>query len=275
MSAKVDKIQNFIPSGPLNNLWGKQSGMGLKQWQVKTKHMELKLYDTAECALRGMTDRLLCRLGLTGKPFHLALSGASTARRMFDLWVREYREKMDWERLRFYWVDERCVAPCDEESNFRYAGELLFRPLGIPLPHIHRIHGECPPETEAERYAEMVEREVPASSGLPCFDGVILGIGEDGHTASLFPDALELLTDRHCYVVSRHPQTGQKRITMTGPLILNAKTILIPVIGREKTTILQRVLHAVRCENYDLPAAYIIAHAPETVVFTDARIRIE
>ncbi|MDE6451405.1 MAG: 6-phosphogluconolactonase [Odoribacter sp.] len=237
--------------------------------------MELELYDTAEHALRGMTDRLVHELNLSGKPFHLALSGAGTARRMYDLWVREYREKINWEQLYFYWVDERCVDPQDEESNFRYANELLFCFSGIPLSHIHRIHGECFPETEAERYAELVKRSVPVYAGLPSFDGVILGIGEDGHTASLFPDAMNLLTDERCYVVSQHPLSGQKRITMTGPLILNSKMILIPVIGRKKNKILQQILNSIQDEKYHLPAAYIIAHAPQAVVFTDSQVRMK
>ncbi|MDE5612521.1 MAG: 6-phosphogluconolactonase [Odoribacter sp.] len=234
--------------------------------------MKLEVYDSAENALRGMTEQLVHLLRRHDGLFHLALSGAGTARRMYDLWVREYRKKMNWEQLRFYWVDERCVKPQDEESNFKYADELLFRPLNIPVSHVHRIGGERVPEMEAERYAELVERCVAGRSGMPCFDCVILGIGEDGHTASIFPDALELLTDRRCYAVARHPSSGQQRITMTGTLILNSKTILIPVIGQGKTDILRKVVDASGDEKTTYPATYIISHAPETIIFTDSPI---
>ena len=236
--------------------------------------MRLEVYDSAENALRGMTERLVHLLRRHDGLFHLALSGAGTARRMYDLWVREYREAIPWERLWFYWVDERCVEPQDEESNFKYADELLFRPLGIPVSHVHRIGGERVPETEAERYAELVARSVAGRSRMPCFDCVILGVGEDGHTASIFPDALELLTDKRSYAVARHPLSGQKRITMTGTLILNSKTILIPVIGRGKTDILQKIVNASGDKKTAYPAAYIISHAPEAVIFTDSPIGV-
>lgn len=234
--------------------------------------MKLKVYSSQEDALRGVTEQLINRMQLHRDPFHLALSGASTAQKMYHLWVKEYQDKINWERLRFYWVDERCVDPMDEESNFKYADELLFRPLNIPLAHIHRIHGEREPEVEAEHYSEMIKWELPGYSCLPRFDCIVLGIGEDGHTASIFPKDQELLSDERCYAVTSHPQTGQKRITMTGTLILNSKMILIPVIGEDKTSILQKVIHAAEPT---LPAAYILSHASEAVVFTDSQISIE
>lgn len=219
--------------------------------------MRLKVLGSAEDALRAMTEQLIEKMNMRGiSPFHLALSGAGTAQQMFGLWIREYREKIKWEQLRFYWVDERCVSPDDEESNFKHADELLFRPLDIPHAHVHRIHGEREPEVEAEHYSELVKWELPGYASCPRFDAIILGIGEDGHTASIFPSTPELLTAKCCYKVSQHPESGQKRITMTGSLILNAKLLLIPVLGNAKTSILQRVINAE--ENSVLPAAYII-----------------
>ena len=194
--------------------------------------MRLKVLGSAEDALRAMTEQLIEKMNMRGiSPFHLALSGAGTAQQMFGLWIREYREKIKWEQLRFYWVDERCVSPDDEESNFKHADELLFRPLDIPHAHVHRIHGEREPEVEAEHYSELVKWELPGYASCPRFDAIILGIGEDGHTASIFPSTPELLTAKCCYKVSQHPESGQKRITMTGSLILNAKLLLIPVLG--------------------------------------------
>ena len=120
--------------------------------------MRLKVLGSAEDALRAMTEQLIEKMNMRGiSPFHLALSGAGTAQQMFGLWIREYREKIKWEQLRFYWVDERCVSPDDEESNFKHADELLFRPLDIPHAHVHRIHGEREPEVEAEHYSELVK----------------------------------------------------------------------------------------------------------------------
>ena len=205
--------------------------------------MRLKVLGSAEDALRAMTEQLIEKMNMRGiSPFHLALSGAGTAQQMFGLWIREYREKIKWEQLRFYWVDERCVSP-DE------------------------------PEVEAEHYSELVKWELPGYASCPRFDAIILGIGEDGHTASIFPSTPELLTAKCCYKVSQHPESGQKRITMTGSLILNAKLLLIPVLGNAKTSILQRVINAE--ENSVLPAAYIINHAPEAMIFTDLQVSLE
>lgn len=237
--------------------------------------MKLKVYNSEEDALRGMTAQLIHLMKQRREPFHLALSGAGTAQKMYRLWVEEYRETINWEQLRFYWVDERCVDPQDEESNFKHADELLFRPLDIPLLHVHRIHGEREPEIEAEHYSEMVKWELPGYSCLPRFNCVILGIGDDGHTASLFPGNPHFLTDEHCYVVTQHPETGQRRISMTGSLILNSKAILIPVLGQEKTAILQKVMNAGKEAQELLPAAYIISHATEANIFTDSKVSIE
>lgn len=192
---------------------------------------------------------------------------------MFRLWVEEFRDRLDWEQLRFYWVDERCVEPTDDESNYKHADELLFQPLRIPPEHVHRIHGEREPEVEAEHYSEMVKWELPGYACLPKFNCVILGIGEDGHTASIFPAQPELLADNRCYVVAEHPETGQKRITMTGELILNSKLILVPVLGQGKTSILQKVINTVGTPTS--PAAHILANARQAVVFTDLPVSVE
>lgn len=235
--------------------------------------MKLEVYHSQEDALRGMTECLIEKMQQHKAPFHLALSGATTAQKMYRLWAGEYRERINWEQLRFYWVDERCVEPTDDESNYMHADELLFTPLNIPRGHIHRIHGERDPQVEAEHYSEAVKWELPGYACLPKFNCVILGIGEDGHTASIFPDQLDLLTDKRCYSVAEHPQSGQKRITMTGQLILNSKMILVPVLGESKASILRRVVNA--DEIMDLPAAYIISKAREAIIYTDLQVSIE
>lgn len=235
--------------------------------------MKLKVFTLADEALRDLTNLLIEKMRQRRDPFHIALSGAGTAQKMYELWVKEYREKLNWEQLRFYWVDERCVGPEDEESNFKHADELLFRPLEIPAAHIHRIHGEREPQVEADHYSELVKWELPGYACLPRFDCVILGIGGDGHTASLFPGNPELLTDKRCYVVSQHPGNGQKRISMTGKLILNSKMIFIPVLGHDKTAILQKVINASKSEV--LPAAYIVSNATDVTIFTDSKISLE
>lgn len=233
--------------------------------------MKLEVFNSSDDTLRAVTDRLIDAMDKMGvKPFHIALSGGETAQLLFKIWEQEYREKLDWNLLRFYWVDERCVAPDNAQSNYKYAEELLFNPLNIPLDHIHRIFGEQEPEPEANRYSEQVKWELPGYSSLPRFDCIILGIGGDGHTASIFSNSLNLLTDQRCYAVSEHPVTGQKRITMTGSLILNSKLIFVPVVGFTKTDILRKVLSGSGEEI--IPATYILNKAKDATIFTNCKI---
>lgn len=231
--------------------------------------MLIENYKDNKDALRALTDRLMTYMSCKcdTKPFNLALSGGETAKQMFSVWVEEYKDKIRWDDLRFFWVDERCVPPTDEESNYGHAHELLFKPLHIPEEHVHRIHGEMEPGTEAMRYSRIVKENLPRHGQFPYFDCIILGIGGDAHTASIFPDTLPLLTDSRNYAVSQHPTTGQFRVTMTGPLILNGSPLLVPVLGKGKAGVIEELKQGYSATNAT-PAAYILSHAVDSVVYT-------
>lgn len=230
--------------------------------------MIIENYKDNKEAFHALTSQLMGYMGQkSGQPFNLALSGGETAKQMFSLWVEEYRDKLDWNALRFFWVDERCVSPTDDESNFGQANKLLFAPLHIPRANIHRIHGEVEPGTEAMRYSIRVKEFLPRHGRWPYFDCIILGIGGDSHTASIFPDTLPLLTDTRNYAVSQHLQTKQYRITMTGPLILNGSPLLVPVLGAGKASVIEELKKGYSATNAS-PAAYILSHAVEAVVYT-------
>ena len=235
--------------------------------------MEVYYSKSAKDALREMTCKLIevMRAESDNIPFNLALSGGNTARQLFALWQEEYRLLIDWNRIRFYWVDERCVSPEHEDSNFKQAYENLFGPLGIPQTRIYRIRGEEDSSKEANRYSELIDQQLPKKNDLPHFDAIILGIGTDGHTASIFSSCHFLLNDIQIYAVSKHPDTGQLRITLTGPVILNDTPLLIPVIGEDKRKILERLLEA-RTATEDFPAACIVYRAASAFVFTDITI---
>lgn len=232
--------------------------------------MIIERFETQQKALDALTEELISLMAekKDSAPFNLALSGGGTAQEMFSQWVEKYKEKIHWDALRFFWVDERCVPPTDKESNYGNAYRLLFKPLHIPESHIHRIHGEDEPGTEAMRYSWEVKKFLPRFNQLPTFDAIILGVGADSHTASIFPSALELLSDSRSYTVAQHPVTGQYRITMTGPLILNGAPLLVPLLGIEKAPVVRSL-----AEGYSpahiTPASYILAHAVEAIVFTD------
>lgn len=231
--------------------------------------MKIENYKDNKEALRALTDRLMTYIARKDddKPFNLALSGGETAKQMFALWVDEYKEKIDWNNIRFFWVDERCVPPTDPESNFGHARRLLFDPLHIQEEHIHRIHGEGEPGTEAMRYSRIVKEYLPRHGQFPYFDCIILGIGGDSHTASIFPDNLPLLTDSRNYAVSQHPETGQFRITMTGPIILNGSPLLVPVLGKTKAEAIEELKQGYSATNAT-PAAFVLSHAVDSIVYT-------
>mgnify|MGYP000602953088 CR=1 FL=1 len=198
--------------------------------------------------------------------FYFAFSGGTTPSLMFDIWAHEFKKETPWMRMRIFWVDERCVLPTCPDSNYGHANHLLFKPLCIPADHIHRIKGENEPGTEAMRYSWVVKEFLPLFNQMPTFDCIILGVGEDSHTASIFPTTMELLSDSRNYAVSQQPSTGQYRITMTGPLILNGAPLLVPILGTNKEPVIQRLSKGYSPSN-DTPAAYILSHAVQATIY--------
>lgn len=186
----------------------------------------------------------------------VALSGGSTPKVLFRLWAERYRGRIDWTKIHFFWGDERCVPPDDEESNFKMANGLFLSRVDIPEGNIHRIRGEEEPEAEAKRYAKEITQFVPSRNGLPAFDMILLGMGDDGHTASIFPHQMELLTAEALCAVATHPESGQKRATLTGKVINNAKEVVFLVTGKGKAEKLEEIIEA-KDGSGKYPAAHI------------------
>ena len=123
--------------------------------------------------------------------FHVALSGGSTPKLIFDVLAEEYGDTIDWGKIHFYWGDERCVSPTDEQSNYKMTVDHLFSKVKCVEGNIHRILGEADPTREAMRYSNLLEINLDRISGNPQFDLVILGKGDEGHTASIYPLEME------------------------------------------------------------------------------------
>ena len=233
--------------------------------------MEIKRYKSGNEALVALTETLIGLINAKGTElFHLSISGGDTPKNLFRLWVDQYKEKIDWQRLRFYWVDERCVPPEDPESNYGQAKQLLFDPLNIPPAHIYRMRGEADPEVEAKRYATMLHEQVPEVNGLPRFDCIMLGVGGDMHTASIFPGNLALLTVKEAVTTAMHPVSGQRRVTLTGPVLLNDVPLLVPVIGPTKAPVVNALAKGLD-ENNPTPSAYVVSKATSATVITDVQ----
>lgn len=176
------------------------------------------------------------------RPFYIAFSGGSTPREIFRFLAENYYDKIKWSRVMIFWGDERCVSPSSDESNFRMAYESLIKNISIPGSNIYRIEAEKDPADEAVRYSGMVGNLLPHKNNLPRFDMVMLGMGEDGHTASIFPGHINLFHSEKLFDVSEHPATKQKRITATGRLINNSKEVCFLVTGANKAERVSQVL---------------------------------
>jgi 6-phosphogluconolactonase len=205
--------------------------------------------------LAGEIAGIVNRAALSGRPVTIALSGGSTPKLLFSVLADKYGEKVRWEFVHFFWGDERCVPPHDPESNFGMTSRLLLESINIPHSNVHRVIGEDDPGKEAIRYSEEILKFTAIRHGLPVFDLIILGLGDDGHTASIFPGQLELMTSEKICSVAFHPATGQKRITITGPVINNAETVIFLVSGANKAEVVADIIEKPGTTEY--PAAAI------------------
>ncbi|WP_430967993.1 6-phosphogluconolactonase [Spongiimicrobium sp. 2-473A-2-J] len=174
---------------------------------------------------------------------HVALSGGSTPKVVFDFMAEQFGTVIDWTKVRFYWGDERCVPPDHVESNYKMTMDHLLSKVAVSSTQVFRIKGERDPEEEAKAYGALLDTELPKANGIPQFDLVILGMGDDGHTASIFPHEIGLWhADENCKVAV-HPDSGQRRITINGKIINNAKNVAFLVTGSSKSEKVREIMH--------------------------------
>lgn len=191
---------------------------------------------------------------------HIALSGGSTPKFVFDYWSQRAADTLPWERIHLYWGDERCVAPSDDMSNYKMTYDHLIAHITIPQENIHRVYGENNPQEEAERYAaELPER----------FDLILLGMGDDGHTASIFPHQMDLWYSTNSCVVATHPDTGMERISFTGKVINAAQQIAFLVTGKAKADKVEQILYQLEKSKSLYPAALVQPREGNLLWFLD------
>jgi 6-phosphogluconolactonase len=176
--------------------------------------------------------------------FRVALSGGNTPRAAYELLAQAPRnERLSWSDVFVYFGDERCVPPDDEQSNYRMACNAFLDKVPIPLPNVHRMQGEIDPAEAARDYANVLRTDMGEA---PAFDLVLLGLGPDGHTASLFPGT-DPATDNDALVRAVYAQAQNMwRITITPKVINAARNVAFAVEGSEKTAILAAVLEGPR-----------------------------
>jgi len=198
---------------------------------------------------------------------NIALSGGNTPKFIFQKLVL-LKEKPEWGKIFLFWGDERCVSSDDPESNFGMTKKYLLDHIKIPSENIKRIRGENDPNDEAKRYSEIIRQNLPKINGLPSFEIIILGIGEDGHTASIFPDQMGLLNLDEICAVAAHPVTRQKRITITGHIINNSRKIFFLVAGKNKSLVVADIINE-KGDYLKYPAYYTKPLNGEVVWFLD------
>jgi 6-phosphogluconolactonase len=202
------------------------------------------------------------------RPHCIALSGGRIALKFFTSVVAQAKErKISFGLVHFFWADERCVPPDDAESNFRAAHELLFAPLRINDAQIHRIHGEDSPEIAAQKATMDISHVAPKNSaGQPVLDLIFLGMGEDGHVASLFPGKMEgkMPADIFC-AVNNSPKPPPDRVTISYAAIAAAKNVWVMASGAGKETALRESL----LPDGKTPLAKVIHSRTQTKIFAD------
>lgn len=217
----------------------------------------IHLYKTAEDLADSFALQLIDWVNETeGDTFHLALSGGKTPSLLFSRLAEKYPNIVPWQKIHFWWGDERMVAPDDPGSNFGVVNELLFSKIKLFQSQIHRIKGENDPTAEVKRYGVEIKTLVPTQNNWPVFDLIMLGLGDDGHTASIFPDQMQLLENNEITAIAYQPNTGQQRITLTGKVLNNAKRVAFLISGASKAKIFNEIIH--NSENSLIyPASYI------------------
>lgn len=234
-----------------------------------TAKTEVKIFAKPKKVCKAVAKEIFIISHQSTQPrFNIALSGGNTPKKLFSILAEKYREDIPWERIHFWWGDERCVSPDNVNSNYKMAKDYLFSQIGLKEDNIHRMQGENIPEEEVIRYTNEIEENLNYRGENPVFDLVILGLGEDGHTASIFPDQIELFEEDSICATSKHPITGQNRITLTGRVLNNASRIFFLVTGENKAQRISEIMNDDEAAKL-LPAYYISPKNGELIWFLD------
>lgn len=196
--------------------------------------------------------------------FRLVLAGGRTPRAVYELLSGELRDEVDWRRVTLFFGDERCVPPESDSSNYRMVKETLVTPLKLPSSAVRRMAGEVAPDNAAAEYDVELRRAI--EDRQPAFDLVLLGMGPEGHTASLFPGSAAI-DERHrtCVHVTA-PATPPERLTMTPVALASTRQILFMVTGEDKADALAAVFKG----DSQLPAAVVSRLAPARFLVDEA-----
>ena len=243
------------------------------------KNFELISFATADELAHAVAGKWLDEIesvNRAGKSYCVALSGGHIAQKFFASFAKQAKARKIGDgdapslpaNVHFFWADERCVPPDDAESNFAIARKILFAPLKIADAQIHRIRGEDSPEAAAKAASSEISKIAPVNeTGQPVLDLIFLGMGEDGHVASLFPGESEMAAaNKAVYrAVKNSPKLPQNRVTLGYAAIAAARQVWVLVSGTGKKTVLHESLF---CKNRT-PLARVTQFRTQTKIFSD------
>lgn len=219
--------------------------------------LQLHIAVNGPAVAKQFADFLVERVAKKEGKFTLALSGGSTPKLLFELLAEKYADQLDWSKLQLFWGDERLVPYDDPESNYGVTKALLLDHVDIPAENIHPVATGLDPVAAVSDYADVLQKYVEHDeNGLPVFDLIMLGMGDDGHTASIFPHEMELMTAASTTGLASHPTSKQLRVTLTGPVLNNAHEVAFLVTGNSKTN---RTAQIINKEHHyqEFPTAHI------------------
>ena len=230
--------------------------------------MHLQLYKDAQETTTALADWIaeLIQKTLEVKDrFSIALSGGETPKKLYQTLASDaYREKIKWDRLHIFWGDERFVPFTDDSNNAKMAFDNLLNKVNIPSEQVHKIWTDVTPEESARRYENILHKYFDEKQTT--FDLVLLGMGDDGHTLSLFPGS-EVLNDKNSWVNAVSSKEKGERITLMPAVVNRSAAIAFLVTGENKAKILQKVLENITSRNY--PAQLIQPENGELYWFVD------
>lgn len=240
---------------------------------MKSGDLTVRAFADPRALARGTAEEFERRVHswlATNGRFSVALAGGSTPRDLYELLASEpYRRRVPWGRVHLFWGDERAVPPNSEESNFGMTWDAMISKLAIPPGNVHRMRGELDPEEAAREYERELRSFFDLPHGWPCFDLVLLGMGEDGHTASLFPNEPATQEgERLAVPVAAVKGSHGARVTLTPPVLNHAACIMFLVTGEKKADVVRVVLEG-DGEGERLPAAMIRPRDGELVWHLD------
>jgi len=198
--------------------------------------------DLAETAAEYFAEYARQEISAKGS-FSVALAGGSTPQLLYECLASDpFKEKIDWNAVHVFWSDERYVPADHQDSNYLMARRAILENVAIPDNQIHRFQTELTPELAAEMYEDIIREKIPLSkTGIPRFDLILLGIGSDGHTASLFPNTEALKENQRLVISNRISSQQVERLTFAVTLINTASRILILAAGKGKSRIIQKL----------------------------------